>query len=340
MQTVVLEEPGVLRATAADAPGPPAAGMALVRVRRVGVCGTDYHAWRGRQPFFTYPRILGHELAVEVSQVADDVAAVRPGDRCAVEPYLECGACLACRRGRGNCCETLQVLGVHVDGGMREWLQVPARKLHPSAALDVDTLALVETLGVGAHAVRRAAPVPGSRVLVVGAGPIGLSVAAFARATGADVAVMDVNPGRLAFCRAHLGVERTVAPPVGDAVAAVREAFGELPVVVFDATGHRGSMEQALALAGHGGTVVFVGLVQDDITFRDPEFHRRELTLLASRTALPSDVASVIAALETGRIDVAPWITHRGALADVPRVLPEWASPDAGVVKAMVDIDG
>jgi 2-desacetyl-2-hydroxyethyl bacteriochlorophyllide A dehydrogenase len=339
MQTVVLEKPGTLRATATDAPGPPAAGMALVRVRRVGVCGTDYHAWRGRQPFFTYPRILGHELAVEVAEVADDVTSVRPGDRCAVEPYLDCGACAACRRGRGNCCEKLEVLGVHVDGGMREWVLVPARKLHPAAALDLDTLALVETLGIGAHAVRRAAPAPGSRVLVVGAGPIGLSVAVFARATGAEVAVMDVNPVRLAFCRAHLGVERTLSPG-GDGVAAVREAFGELPAVVFDATGHRGSMEQTFALAGHGGTVVFVGLVQDDITFRDPEFHRRELTLLASRNALPSDTASVIAALEGGRIDVAPWITHRAALGDVPRVLPEWASPDAGVVKAMVEIGG
>jgi 2-desacetyl-2-hydroxyethyl bacteriochlorophyllide A dehydrogenase len=340
MQTIVLEKPGALRATVTDAPGAPAAGMALVRVRRVGVCGTDYHAWRGRQPFFTYPRILGHELAVEVAEVADDVASVRPGDRCAVEPYINCGACGACRRGRGNCCEKLEVLGVHVDGGMREWVQVPARKLHPSAALDLDTLALVETLGIGAHAVRRAAPAPGSRVLVVGAGPIGLSVAVFARATGAEVAVMDVNAHRLAFCRAHLRVERTLSPAAGDGVAAVREVFGELPVVVFDATGHRGSMEQAFALAGHGGTVGFVGLVQDDITFRDPEFHRRELTLLASRNALPSDVASVIAALEAGRIDVAPWITHRAALVDVPRILPEWATPDAGVVKGMINVDG
>jgi 2-desacetyl-2-hydroxyethyl bacteriochlorophyllide A dehydrogenase len=336
MQTVVLDEPGALRLAATDAPGPLEPGMALVRVRRVGVCGTDYHAWRGRQPFFTYPRILGHELAVEVTDVAGAVASVRPGDRCAVEPYLDCGACGACSRGRGNCCERLQVLGVHVDGGMQEWLQVPAQKLHPSTALDLDTLALVETLGIGAHAVRRGAPPPGSPALVVGAGPIGLSVAAFARAAGADVAVMDVNPARLAFCRAHLGIERTLAA-AGDSVAAVRDVFGDLPMTVFDATGHRGSMQQAFALAAHGGTVVFVGLVQDDVSFRDPEFHRRELTLLASRNALPSDVAGVIATLEAGRIDVTPWITHRAPLADVPRLLPDWAS-DTAVVKAMIDV--
>jgi 2-desacetyl-2-hydroxyethyl bacteriochlorophyllide A dehydrogenase len=340
MRTIVLERPGALRETVTDPPGPPAPGMALVRVRRVGVCGTDYHAWRGRQPFFTYPRILGHELAVEVAEVAADVASVRPGDRCAVEPYLDCGVCAACRRGRGNCCEKLEVLGVHVDGGMREWLQVPARKLHPSTALDLDTLALVETLGIGAHAVRRAAPAPGSRVLVVGAGPIGLSVAAFARAAGADVAVMDLDQDRLAFCRARVGIERTLSPAAGDTVAAAREVFGELPLVVFDATGHRGSMERAFTLAAHGGTVMFVGLVQDDITFRDPEFHRRELTLLASRNALPADVAHVIAALEAGEVDVRSWVTHRATLEDVPRVLPEWASPETGVVKAMIDVQG
>jgi threonine dehydrogenase-like Zn-dependent dehydrogenase len=150
---------------------------------------------------------------------------------------------------------------------------------------------------------------------------------------------MDVNPVRLAFCRAYLGIERTLSPAPADNVEIVRELLGELPVVVFDATGHRGSMERAFALAGHGGTVVFVGLVQDDIAFRDPEFHRRELTLLASRNALPSDVATVIATLEAGRIDVAPWITHRASLAEVPRLLPEWAS-DTAVVKGMINVEG
>jgi 2-desacetyl-2-hydroxyethyl bacteriochlorophyllide A dehydrogenase len=282
--------------------------------------------------------VLGHELAAEVAAVGAGVTGVRVGNRCAVEPYLNCGRCAACRRGRGNCCERLQVLGVHVDGGMREWLHVPAGKLHASATLDLDTLALVETLSIGAHAVRRASPVAGAAVLVVGAGPIGLGVAVFARAAGASVAVMDVNEARLAFCRAHTGVTRTLQPAGDDTPAAVRDVFGELPLVVFDATGHRGSMELAFALPAHGGTLVFVGLVQADVSFRDPDFHRRELTLLASRNALPADFAHVLATLETGRLDVAPWITHRAALDEVPSVFPEWTSPEAGVVKAMIAV--
>jgi 2-desacetyl-2-hydroxyethyl bacteriochlorophyllide A dehydrogenase len=263
---------------------------------------------------------------------------VSVGERCAVEPYLNCGECQACGRGRGNCCERIQVLGVHVDGGMREWLQVPARKLHSSAALDLDTLALVETLSIGAHAVTRAAPAPGETVLVVGAGPIGLSVAAFASAGGADVAVMDVNEARLAFCRSHLGVRRTLHATGGDTPGSVRRQWGDLPLIVFDATGNRESMEASFALPAHGGTLVFVGLVQADITFRDPDFHRRELTLLATRNALPGDFAHVLATLESGRLDVRSWITHRAALDEVPSRFPDWVSPGAGVVKAMIEV--
>ena len=338
MRTIVLNEPGDLRQADTDVPGPPGAGMALVRIRRVGVCGTDFHAWRGRQPFFTYPRVLGHELGGEVAAVGPDVRTVSVGDRCAIEPYLNCGECQACGRGRGNCCERLQVLGVHVDGGMREWLHVPERKLHASAALDLDTLALVETLSIGAHAVRRAAPGRGAGVLVVGAGPIGLSVAAFASAAGADVAVMDVNEARLAFCRSHLAVTRTLQPAGSDTPANVSDALGGLPLLVFDATGNRESMEASFALPAHGGTLVFVGLVQADVAFRDPDFHRRELTLLASRNALPGDFAHVLATLECGRLDVRQWITHRATLDEVPSRFPEWVSPAAGVVKAIIEV--
>mgnify|MGYP001149496030 CR=1 FL=1 len=127
-------------------------GHALVRVKHVGICGTDWHAYRGRQPFFTYPRILGHELGVVVEAVNDPESSLKSGDRCAVEPYLNCGRCVACRRGKTNCCVSLQTLGVHTDGGMREQIVIPVAKLHRSAALSIEQLALVEMLGIGAHA--------------------------------------------------------------------------------------------------------------------------------------------------------------------------------------------
>src|SRR5580658_1667442 len=162
MKTIRLEEPGRFALLSTQEPGSSLQpDEALVRVRRVGVCGTDLHAFGGNQPFFTYPRVLGHELGVEVFSVGSGVTHVRPGDRCSVEPYINCQKCIACRRGKPNCCRELRVLGVHADGGMRETIAVPARKLHPSAKLELDQLALVETLAIGCHAVERAGLVPG-----------------------------------------------------------------------------------------------------------------------------------------------------------------------------------
>jgi 2-desacetyl-2-hydroxyethyl bacteriochlorophyllide A dehydrogenase len=339
MQTVILERPGVLRLDDTSPPRDPAAGAALVRVRRIGVCGTDTHAWHGRQPFFTFPRILGHELGVEVVATGPGVTDYRPGDRCAVEPYLDCGTCAACLQGRGNCCERLQVLGVHTDGGMRELIELPAAKLHTSAALDLEQLALVETICIGAHAVERARIQAGTRLLVLGAGPIGLGVAEVARGRGAEVTLADVNAGRLAFARDSAGFTQTLLVANGGLETAVRDAFGgELPAVVFDATGNARSMESAFGLVAHAGTLVFVGLVQAAISFHDPDLHRKELTVLASRNALPADFVRVIAAMEAGRIDVRPWITHRAALADVPTIFASWAEPASGVVKAVIEV--
>jgi len=339
MIQITLAEPG--RFTAAEVPAPtPAPGEALVRVRRIGVCGTDLHAFAGRQPFFTYPRILGHELGVEVIEPGDPAAGLRAGDRCAVEPYLNCGRCIACRRGRSNCCTELKVLGVHTDGGMGEFLRIPAAKLHRSAKLDLDQLALVETLGIGAHAVERAAPAADDFVVVIGAGPIGLSVLQFALVTGAKVAAMDVSAPRLGFCRKHLGVAHTVtAGP--DAVAQLKEiGGGDLPTCVIDATGNPRSMAGTFELAAHGGRIVFVGLFQGDVTFNDPNFHRRELTLLASRNAVPATFRQIIALIEAGKIDTRPWITHRLALAEVPAVFPRDIAGNPAVLKAMIEVGG
>jgi len=338
MRTVVLEQPGRLVACDAPPPGPPAPGEALVRVRRVGVCGTDFHAFKGDQPFFAYPRILGHELGVELLEAPAAAGGLTAGDRCALEPYLECGRCVACRRGRTNCCVRLEVLGVHVDGGMREILKVPARKLHRSETLSFEQLALVETLGIGAHAVGRAGLDAGETVLVVGTGPIGLAVIQSARTRGVRVLATDVNESRLDFCRRQIGVEGAF---LADASAdeALREATrGEMPTVVFEATGNPESMERSFGFVASGGRMVLVGLCQAKIAFFDPEFHRREMTLLSSRNATGADFDRVLAAVEAGTLDTRPWVTHRASLSDVAGALPSWARPESGVLKAMVEV--
>ncbi len=335
MIQIALEKPGHF--VAIEGPSPSQApGDALVRVHRIGVCGTDLHAFAGRQPFFNYPRILGHELGVEVLDPGSEPNGLNPGDRCSVEPYMNCGRCIACRAGRSNCCAELKCLGVHVDGGMRPEIVVPARKLHRSRTLAYDQLALVETLGIGAHAVDRADITPNDFVLVIGAGPIGLSVCQFVEVRGATLAVMDVRESRLDFCRRQFATAHTLVagPDEVDQIRAI--GGGDLPTVVMDATGNAASMAGAFDLPAQGGRIVFVGLFQGDVSFNDPNFHRRELTILASRNAVPGNFTEIIALIESGRINVNPWMTHRFALADTPHLFPEIAA-NPGVIKTIIE---
>ena len=337
METIVLKQPGEFEVTQTDAPSAPPAGHALVRVRRVGICGTDWHAFRGKQPFFTYPRILGHELGVEIEQVNDPSSKLKPGDRCAVEPYLICGHCGACKRGRTNCCANLKVLGVHIDGGMRSQIVVPTNKLHKSEKLSLDQLALVETLGIGCHAVNRAAPERGEWTLILGAGPIGLSVIPFTQAAGANVIVADISAQRLEFCRTQMKVQHTLVSD-DKLIDRLKEIIGgELPTVVIDATGNPQSMMRTFDLIAPAGKIVFVGLFQGEVTFNDPNFHRREVTLMATRNAVGDDFRRIITMIETGVIDTTPWITHRTPASAICESVKQWLDPAAGVLKAVVE---
>jgi 2-desacetyl-2-hydroxyethyl bacteriochlorophyllide A dehydrogenase len=338
MKALSLESPKHFRRIEIDGPAPPGPGEALVRVHRVGVCGTDISGYLGKMPFFSYPRIPGHELGVEVLDVGDGVTNVRPGDRCSVEPYLNDPNSYASRRGRPNCCERLQVLGVHCDGGLRPRFVVPARKLHPAQKLSFEQLALVETLAIGCHATQRAAPQPDESCLIVGAGPIGLATLEFVKLTGAKVIVLDVNEQRLEFCRRVMGVTRTVRASER-LEAELRELTdGNMPDVVIDATGSSASMSGAFGLIAHGGRLVFVGITTDEVRFRHPVFHKPEGTLLCSRNALPEDFTHIIGLIETGRLDTAPWITHRTAFDEVIDVFPSYPRPESGVIKAIIDV--
>lgn len=337
MKTLILNEPHSFTLTDRPAPSDIPPGHALVRVARVGICGTDWHAYSGKQPFFSYPRVLGHELGVVVESVNDPASDLKPGDRCSVEPSINCGTCIACRRGKSNCCANLRVLGVHTDGGMTERIVVNTRKLHRSSKLTLDQLALVETLGIGCHAVSRANVEAGENVLVIGAGPIGLSVVPFIQAAGANVIMADVSDDRLATARKLLNINTTINASK-DLLEQLKAATNnDLPTAVIDATGNPASMASTFDLVAPGGRIVFVGLFQGELTFNDPNFHRREITLLASRNALPGDFTRIIKLIEDGKIDTTPWITHRSSIDGFLDVLPDWLKPEAKVLKAMIE---
>jgi 2-desacetyl-2-hydroxyethyl bacteriochlorophyllide A dehydrogenase len=338
MKTIVLEHPGQFTLTDTPEPAGIAPGEALVRVRRVGICGTDLKAFEGKMPFLEYPRILGHELGVEIVEIGPNDRGLKAGDLVSVEPYLNCGECIACRRGKTNCCTTLKTLGVHTDGGMREYITLPIRKLHKSDKLSVDQLALVETLVIGAHAVRRADPEPGEFLLVIGAGPIGLTVIEAAKASGAEIIVMDINNDRLNFAQQVLGVEHAVN--VADRpLEQVREITnGDMPTQVYDATGNLQSMNNSFDYVASGGKLVFVGLMKENISFNDPEFHRREITLYASRNGTASDFKWVIDKVESGAINTDPWITHRAPFEQMIGQFNAWLDPASKVMKALVEL--
>lgn len=334
MRALTLSEPGQF-SWSDDAPSPsaPAEGQVLLRTRAVGICGTDLHAFKGRQPFFTYPRILGHELAVEVLAVGPGVTNVQPGDLCAVNPYLHCGHCIACRRGKTNCCASLNVIGVHSDGGMREQFLLPAAHVYPSRTLSLPELALVETLGIGCHAVKRAQPDSSDRALVIGAGPIGSTVMEFLRLAGTPFDVLDLSPARRAFASAHM---RPAA--VHESKDSVLAQAPELPTLVFDCTGNPTSMHDAFHFVAPGGKLIFVGLFIGDITFHDPNpFHRREMTILSSRNATANEHHFILEAMESGLIDTKSWISETCPAAAMIDRFPVWTDPASGILKAVVD---
>ena len=341
MKAVVLQEPKHFERVEIDEPQRPGPGEALVRVHRVGICGTDISGYLGKMPFFSYPRIPGHELGVEVLEVGSDVSNVVAGDHCSVEPYINDPDSFASQHGHSNCCEQLQVLGVHTDGGMRPRFIVPARKLHLSTELSFEQLALVETLGIGCHAVDRCQPQWKQRLMVIGAGPIGLSVIEFARLAEAEITVMDMNEGRLEFCKSTMGVDHTVRfRGDGTEAARIREVNdGELPTIVIDATGNNKSMSYALNYVAHTGKLVFVGITTEEVSFPHPLMHARELTLLASRNALPKDFGRIIQLIEDGKIDTHPWITHRTTMDEMIDRFPSFTKPETGVIKAIVEIN-
>ncbi|MEO6853970.1 MAG: zinc-binding alcohol dehydrogenase family protein [Rhodoferax sp.] len=335
MLTVICETPGVLRAIEGAAPTRNEADV-LLRVRRVGVCGTDLHIYTGNQPYLDYPRVMGHEISGTVEEAPVD-SPLQPGDPVFVMPYLSCGHCVACRQGKTNCCVNIQVLGVHRDGAFTEYLSVPAQFVRKAVGVSLDQAAMVEFLAIGAHAVRRADVQPGQRVLVVGTGPIGMAALLFAGLRGGQVTALDTRSERVAFCKQHLGAHAGVLIGEHDLEELRALTEGDFYDVVFDATGNARAMERGFQFIAHGGKYVMVSVVRDSITFSDPEFHKREATLLGSRNATMEDFETVLEAMRAGKIPTQALNTHRMPLADVPAHFETLLDPKQGVVKALIE---
>ncbi|RXK49720.1 zinc-binding alcohol dehydrogenase family protein [Aquirufa rosea] len=310
--------------------------MAILKIKQVGICGTDLHAFEGTQPFFSYPRILGHEFVGEIVEISSG-SNIPIGALVSVIPYFSCGKCVACRQGKTNCCQTLSVLGVHEDGAMREYLQVPVNALIYDEQLSLDEYTLLEPLSIGAHGVRRADIQKNDWVLVVGAGPIGLGVMEMARIAGGQVIALDVNAGRLAFSQEVLGIEYGIQVGQEDILARLKEITqGDMPQVIIDATGNKKAIDQSFQYMAHGGKYVLVGLQLDSIQFSHPEFHKREGTLMSSRNATRQDFEWVMECMKKGWIHTQDFITHRTPFKEVASNFASYLDPAQSVIKAVV----
>ncbi len=310
-------------------------GKTILKVERIGICGTDLHAYEGTQPYFNYPRILGHELALSI--VDTDAVGFSEGELVTIIPYFHCGVCVACKMDKPNCCVDMSVFGVHRDGGMREYIQVPNDALIHGNGLTLEELALVEPLAIGAHAVRRANILPNEFVLVIGAGPIGLGVVEFASIAGAKTMVMETNEFRLNFSMENSNAMAFVNPLLVNPIDKLMEITkGEMPTVVFDATGNLGAINQGFRYISHGGRYVLVGLQKEALTLSHPEFHKREATLMSSRNATTSDFEQVIKVIQQGNMHPTKFITHHLPFDKLASEFADLLDPSSQVIKAMV----
>jgi len=338
MKTLVCTKPGEFEYSTAEKPEPKP-GQAIIKIKRIGICGTDLHAFEGTQPYFEYPRILGHELSGELIAV-NEAPGFKIGEAVTFIPYFYCGKCIACRKGKQNACVNIKVCGVHQHGGMVEYLSVPSYSLIHGEGLSYDELALVEPLAIGAHGVRRATVTKDEFVLVIGAGPIGLGTMEFARIAGGKVIALDINKDRLEFCKQRLKVEHTINAGEGEVLEQLRSITnGDMPTVVIDATGNLKAINNAFQYMAHGARYVLIGLQKAEICFSHPEFHKREATLMSSRNATREDFEHVIACMKRKEVDPTTYITHRVFFEQVKDEFEGWLNPANGVIKAMVEMN-
>jgi len=336
MKYIVCEKPGEFLLKEKEAPIRKE-NEALLQINKVGICGTDLHAYSGNQAFFTYPRILGHELASTVLEIGENPKGIKAGDKVVVMPYISCNECIACRNGKTNCCTNIRVLGVHTDGGMQEQITVPSSILLLANHLSNEQMAVVEPLAIGAHAIRRAAIVAGETVAVIGCGPIGIGIMKLAQIAGAKVIAIDMNEQRLAYAKEKIGVDYTVVAGENTVEAIKEITKGDLCTAVFDASGHKGALESAPDYMSHGGRFVLVGLSKGELTYKHPAIHAKEMTLMCSRNATTEDFEYVINVLD--QFPTESFITHTVHFTEMIANFDSWLNPATGVIKATVDFN-
>jgi len=313
-------------------------GEVILKIKWIGICGTDLHAFEGTQPFFSYPRVLGHEIGGEIVETDPDELILKLGDQVAVISYTHCENCAACLAGKTNCCENLSVFGVHKDGAMVEYISIPTQFIIRANDLPLKHLAMVEPLAIGAHGIRRAGVKENEFVLIIGAGPIGLAAMAFARIKGAKVIALDFNQNRLDFCQNNWQVDFVIHGSE-DVHSRLKEiTSSNMPEIVIDATGNLNAINTGFNYLSHGGNYTLIGLQLGTVQISHPDFHKKEATLMSSRNATRQDFEFVIECLKNQQIDLSNYISREIAFTHLPEEFASISNPDNRIIKAVVEI--
>jgi len=315
-------------------------GEVLIRIRAAGICGSDVHGLAGQHPLMTLPRVLGHELAGQVEAVGREVAGVSPGDHVVVDPMLRCGHCRPCRLGRYNCCEKLEVLGVHTDGGFAEFIALPQAQVYAVPEdLPWETGALVEPLAVGAHGVARAKVTDGDRVVILGAGTIGLAALLAAKQHRVQTIVLDILESKLERAR-DLGADRVLNPSAEDAVGRVMDfTDGQGAEVVLEAAGSPLAVASTVEYVASAGRIGIIGITGQEIPLHQSEFTRKEVDLTFSRNSL-GQFPRVIGHITRGEMDPRALISHRFPFGEVGQALQLASEQRQEVGKVILEFEG
>jgi L-gulonate 5-dehydrogenase len=301
----------------------------LVKVRSAGICGSDIGAYKGVNPLVSYPRIIGHEIAGEVVEVPDDETGLVPGDRVVLEPYIYCGDCYPCSIGHTNCCENLTVLGVHIDGGMAEYISHPRHLVHKApTTIPWELLPLAEPLVIAMHAVKQPKLQAGEHVVITGCGQIGLLCALYALIVGAIPVVVDPVKERLVRAKS-LGVPFVIDPSSEDSVALIREiTHGRMAEVVIEASGDARAVRNSIDYVAYAGRISFVGYSKADTPMPTSLFTKKELTIVGSRNSVGMFPES-LRLIAQGKVDVSALLTRTVAIEETPATVADIAEhPD------------
>ncbi|MFK7770102.1 MAG: zinc-binding alcohol dehydrogenase family protein [Mariniblastus sp.] len=338
MKAIEITEPGTVVLADREKPTPKS-GEVLLKVNRVGYCGSDLGAFKGLNPLVTYPRVPGHEIGATIAELGEGVSDWSVGQEVLVIPYSSCGKCSACLKERFNCCMNNETLGVQRDGALCEYATAPVEKLIASEKLSLQELALVEPLTVGFHAVARGQVAKTDTVAVIGCGAIGLGVIAGANFRGARVIAIDIEDSKSDVAKS-CGATEFVNSKTDDVHARLSELTdGHGPDVIIEAVGHPMTYRMAVEEVCFAGRVVYIGWAKAPIEYETKFFVLKELDIRGSRNALPEDFRDVITMLEAGNFPLETVITKTVSLADAPAAMNAWSEDPASITKIQIDLD-